>query len=131
MNFSRSFIYTTALPEHALRAIALGYKTLSESSKEVVALYKNILYFNEVVVQTGLKLRFRESDTAIQTCIISDNQKVTAAAGKLQAAGYNVSAIRSPTVPQGEERLRICLHSFNTQDQIGNMLTLLAKILKN
>ncbi|MGB5980972.1 MAG: pyridoxal phosphate-dependent aminotransferase family protein [Nonlabens sp.] len=139
INFCRSFIYTTAPAEHALRAIELGYKTLSQGSDQVSALQHNIKIFNDEVLRAGLRLRFRESETvhtehsrsAIQVCIIPDNKKVTIAADKLQAKGYDIRAIRSPTVARGQERLRICLHSYNTHDQIKNMLTLLAKILRN
>ena len=130
INFCRSFIYTTALPEHSLLAIELGYETLEHSDEPVRALQNNIRTFNEMVLSLGLRLRFRESETAIQTCVIPDNLTVQKAAEKLQAAGYDIRAIRSPTVPEGEERLRICLHSYNTTDQIKNMLTLLAKILR-
>lgn len=40
-------------------------------------------------------------------------------------------AILSPTVAEGEERLRVCIHSFNTENEMENMLQLLAETLKN
>ena len=130
INFSRSFIYTTALPEHSLRAIEAGYDKLESKSSLVVQLREVISYFNDQVLENGLRLRFRESETAIQICKISGNKEVTRVAEELQKHGYDIRAMRSPTVPQGQERLRICLHSFNTKEEIKNMLTLLAKILK-
>ena len=39
--------------------------------------------------------------------------------------GFDVKPILSPTVPQGQERLRFCLHSYNTQDEIMEVLKLL------
>ncbi len=78
----------------------------------------------------GLRLCFRESETAIQVCIIPKNEKVKKAARILQEKGYDVRAILSPTVSQGEERLRVCLHSFNTEKEIEGLLQLLAKTLK-
>jgi 8-amino-7-oxononanoate synthase len=82
------------------------------------------------VLQNGLRLRFRESETAIQVCIIPKNDKVKKAASVLKENGYDVRAILSPTVSQGEERLRVCLHSFNTEKEMADLLKLLAKTLK-
>jgi 8-amino-7-oxononanoate synthase len=131
INFCRSFIYTTALPEHCLRVIEAGYSALENSQKEVVQLQENIRYFNECVINSGLRLRFRESRTAIQICIIPNNDQVKKTAVSLQQNGYDIRAILSPTVPQGQERLRICLHSYNSKDEIKNMLTLLEKLLND
>jgi 8-amino-7-oxononanoate synthase len=131
INYARSFIYTTALPEHSLRSIAYGYRTLSQGEDAVSRLTHNIGLFNKLVLQNGLRLRFRESETAIQVCIIPKNDKVKKAARVLQEHGYDVRAILSPTVSQGEERLRVCIHSYNTGNEMENMLKLLAKTLKN
>jgi 8-amino-7-oxononanoate synthase len=130
INYARSFIYTTALPQHALHSILNGYKTLSYSDDAVLQLASNVSLFNKLVLQNGLRLRFRESETAIQVCIIPKNDQVKKAAQILQENGYDVRAILSPTVAQGEERLRICIHSFNTEIEMGSMLQLLAKTIK-
>ncbi|AGC76329.1 8-amino-7-oxononanoate synthase [Nonlabens dokdonensis] len=130
INFARSFIYTTALPQHALHCISNAYHTLIQSDQAVNQLRNNIAIFNKLVLQNGLRLRFRESETAIQICTISSNGKVKKVASILQEKGYDVRAILSPTVQQGEERLRICIHSFNTEKEIELMLELLARTLK-
>ena len=131
VNFARSFIYTTALPPHALQCISSGYDLLQQEQKTVQELQVLVQQFNRLVIQSGLKLRFRESVTPIQTCIIPDNTQVKKAALQLQELGYDIRPILSPTVPAGEERLRICLHSFNTPEDCEEMLMQLAKIIKN
>jgi len=130
VNFARSFIYTTALPPHALQCISQGYDLIQQEQKTVQELQVLVQQFNRLVIQNGLKLRFRESVTPIQTCIIPDNTQVKKAAVQLQELGYDIRPILSPTVPAGEERLRICLHSFNTAEQCEAMLADLAKIIK-
>ena len=130
VNFARSFIYTTALPPHALQCISSGYDLLQQEQKTVQELQVLVQQFNRLVIQCGLKLRFRESGTPIQTCIIPENKKVKKAALQLQELGYDIRPILSPTVPVGEERLRICLHSFNTAEDCEKMLQELAKIIK-
>ncbi|CAJ0842012.1 9830_t:CDS:2 [Entrophospora sp. SA101] len=43
----------------------------------------------------------------------------------LQKSGYNVKAVRSPTVPIGKERIRICIHADNTEDQIKSLVKII------
>jgi 8-amino-7-oxononanoate synthase len=43
-------------------------------------------------------------------------------ADHLVEKGFFAKAILSPTVPAGTERLRICLHAFNTKEQINLLL---------
>jgi 8-amino-7-oxononanoate synthase len=131
INFCRSFIYTTALPQHSLRVIEAGYRRLETSQVAVSQLQENIAHFNTCIVELGLRLRFRESRTAIQICIIPNNEKVKQIAHNLQEQGYDIRAILTPTVPQGQERLRICLHSYNTRDEITNLLNLLKNLLNH
>jgi len=130
INFARSFIYTTAMPPHALACIQAGYQLLESGHENVPKLQQLIQRFNRLVIQNGLRLRFRESETAIQVCLITGNEAVKATANALQKNGYDVRAILSPTVPHGQERLRLCLHSYNTEEELEGMLQILARILR-
>jgi 8-amino-7-oxononanoate synthase len=58
------------------------------------------------------------SDTPIQSLIIKGNAEAKRVAALLQDAGFDVRAILSPTVAKGTERIRIGLHSFNTEEEI-------------
>ena len=62
----------------------------------------------------NLSLKYIESDSPIQCFIIQGNETVKLIAEKIKGKGYNVKPILSPTVPKGEERLRFCIHSFNS-----------------
>jgi 8-amino-7-oxononanoate synthase len=77
----------------------------------------------------GLNPLFVRSKSAIQSAIIPGNQKVKNIASLLQEKGFDVKAILSPTVPEGQERLRFCLHSYNSKEQISEVLQILATIL--
>ena len=123
VNFARSFIYTTALPPHSLQLHLQCLRPASAGAKYSARTTGVSQQFNRLVIQSGLRLRFRESVTPIQTCIIPDNARVKKAALQLQESGYDIRPILSPTVPAGEERLRICLHSFNTAQDCEQMLT--------
>jgi 8-amino-7-oxononanoate synthase len=77
----------------------------------------------------GLNPLFVRSKSAIQSAIIPGNKKVKTIASQLQEKGFDVKAILSPTVPEGQERLRFCLHSYNSKEEISEVLQLLASIL--
>jgi 8-amino-7-oxononanoate synthase len=70
----------------------------------------------------SLKPMFVYSKSAIQCAIIPGNEKVKAIATQLQENGFDVKAILSPTVPEGQERLRFCLHSYNSEKEISDVL---------
>ena len=128
INFSRSFIYTTALAPHSLATIYAAHcalKTLNTS----IGLHKNIAYFNKEIDRLNLQTTFIKSNSAIHCCVISGNQKVKKTANYIQELGYNVKAILSPTVPENQERLRFCLHTYNTFQDITNVLCALKKCL--
>jgi len=132
INFARSFIYTTALPPHSLATITGAYDLLFSISgkKERELLLGNIHFFNEKVIELNLKDKFIVSSSVIHCCIIPGNEAVKKAAKKLQEKGFGIKPILSPTVPKGEERLRICLHSYNTEKEISEVLKLLSILVK-
>jgi len=133
LNFSRSFIYTTALPPHSVAGILSAYQHLDNSGEALQAisnLNENISLFKKNVAKFDLGAVFVQSVTAIQCCIVPGNKEVKLLAAKLQENGYDVRPILSPTVPQGSERLRICLHSFNTPEEIKGLVKLMATFIK-
>lgn len=129
INFARSFIYTTGLAPHALATILIAYQTLAIEKLATAKLRQNIVFFNQQKLILGLKPLFVYSKSAIQSAIIPTNEKVENIASILQQYYFDVKAIRSPTVPLGQERLRICLHAYNTEEQICELLILLQEII--
>lgn len=129
VNFARSFIYTTALSPHSVAGILTAYKNLEAQKSEIQNLKENILHFNQEKQRIGLKQIFVRNKSAIQSAILPGNEKVKAIAKKLQENGFDVKAILSPTVPENQERLRFCLHSFNSKEEITNVLEMLARFL--
>jgi len=125
VNFARSFIYTTGLSPHSVATILTAYQHLITEKKALQLLKDNIVHFNQEKVQYGLKPLFVYSKSAIQCAIIPGNDKVKFIANQLQEKGFDVKAILSPTVPEGQERLRFCLHSYNSPQEISEVLGLL------
>ena len=122
VNFSRSFIYTTAMSPHSVATIRAGYEQLQQT-EAMNALHHNIEYFKSLITQYGIE-GFIPSNSAIQAMVVSGNDRVKALANRLQAQGIGVLPILAPTVPAGQERLRVCLHSFNTEKEIKQLVNL-------
>lgn len=129
VNFARSFIYTTGLSPHSVATILIAYQQLETERQTVAQLRENIIHFNQQKNLLGLKPMFVRSKSAIQSAIIPGNDNVKSIAGKLQDKGFDVKAILSPTVPEGQERLRFCLHSFNSKEEITMLLSHLSSFL--
>jgi 8-amino-7-oxononanoate synthase len=129
VNFARSFIYTTGLSPHSVATILVAYQTLEKNNFSIQKLRKNIILFNQEKELLGLKPLFVRSKSAIQSAIIPGNENVKSIAKKLQEKGFDVKAILSPTVPEGQERLRICLHSYNSVEEISGLLQLLSSFV--
>ena len=126
INFARSFIYTTGLSPHSVATILIAYQEL-ENQKEVIQQLKtNIQFFNQQKTLLSLKQVFVRNKSAIQSAIIPGNQKVKHIASQLQQNGFDVKAILSPTVQEGQERLRFCLHSYNSEKEIIDVLSMLS-----
>jgi 8-amino-7-oxononanoate synthase len=129
INFCRSFIYTTGLSPHSIATILTAYQHLENNTTALQKLKDNILFFNQQKNLQSLKPIFVQSKSAIQCAIIPGNEKVKAIAHTLQHHGFDVKAILSPTVPEGQERLRFCLHTYNTHEQLSAVLACLSSIL--
>lgn len=143
VNFSRSLIYTTALPPHSVASIYAAYEELEaaasrddqteqQQNSEVSVtnrLRRNINFFQEEVKKRGLGACFLQSNSAIQVCILPGNERVRSISRELEKEGFDVKPILSPTVQKGKERLRFCLHSFNSEQEISEVLELLAKLI--
>ncbi|MCC7302839.1 MAG: aminotransferase class I/II-fold pyridoxal phosphate-dependent enzyme [Bacteroidia bacterium] len=115
INFSRPFIYSTAMSPHEVEQLRMSVEYRSSEESEVDLLRRNIEYWNR---RTGSLIR-----TPIRIIPVSGGNEVARTLEKkIAEAGYRVPAILSPTVAPGRERLRICLHSFNTETEMQGLL---------
>jgi 8-amino-7-oxononanoate synthase len=120
INHARSLIYTTALPPQHYRCIQKAYALLPTADRK--NLHAVIAHFRKGAAGSSKNIKFLESHSPIQGIVIGDNFKAKALAEHLQQKNFFVRAILSPTVPTGTERLRICLHAFNTTEEVDALL---------
>jgi len=124
INFARSFIYTTALSPHAVATIFMAYQQLEIEKQAIEKLRQNIIFFNQQKNLLGLKPMFVHSKSPIHSAIVPGNKRVKELSERLQEKGFDVQSILSPIVPEGQERLRFCIHSYNSQEEISQILEL-------
>ena len=115
INFARPFIYSTGLPPSCYTSIASKVlrNDISERQKQ---LHSNISYFREGFENPE---QFpSEINSPIQIIQFKSIEKTLELANKLKSKGIFTKPILSPTVAKGKERIRICIHSFNTKEEL-------------
>ena len=120
IQFARPYIYTTAMPP-ALAAAALESVQLAQTEdwrrEKLAAL---IARFRRGATELGLPLA--ASISAIQPLLLGSADVALAAAQALERHGLLVSAIRPPTVPPGQARLRITLSAAHEEAHVDRLL---------
>ncbi|QRN55692.1 8-amino-7-oxononanoate synthase [Dyella caseinilytica] len=124
--FARTYIYTTAMPPAlaaAARCAVSLARTESWRREKLAALIKR---FRDGATQLGLPLM--PSPTAIQPLLLGDARQTLEASRALETQGLLAVAIRPPTVPQGQARLRITLSAAHEEVHVDQLLEALASL---
>jgi len=115
VNRCRHLIYTTALPP---QIAAWWLVTLARVQADNVArerLHANAQEFRTALSRIGIAPR---GENYIVPIVLGDDGRAVAVANRLQALGYDIRAIRPPTVPPGSARLRISIHADHTPEML-------------
>ena len=127
VNFARPFIYSTALPVHDVIAIREAVKFASHSVNEKLKLKSLIGYFRSLYKTSGCRYALTDSFSPIQGIIAPGNSVVRDLSAQCLRESIDVRAVLAPTVEEGAERLRVILHSFNTEAQVDGLMRVLVK----
>ena len=125
IQFARSYIYTTALPPAVAVATSASLQRVRSEQWRRDKLSQLIARFRHAAQQVGLTLM--DSQTPIQPILFGDDQRVVESAATLREQGFMVGAIRPPTVPVGQGRLRITLCANHTEQQVDALVDALDK----
>ncbi len=129
VQFSRTYIYTTALPPAIASATRTSLKISQHESWRREKLNHLIAHFRSVAESLDIKLM--ESATPIQPVLLYDDNLVIKVAECLKKNGFLVGAIRPPTVPKNTSRLRVTISAKHEEEDIEAFLQSLQSILKN
>ncbi|VAX07905.1 8-amino-7-oxononanoate synthase [hydrothermal vent metagenome] len=127
INRARSYVYTTALPPAVAAATRSSLRLLKKENWRREKLHGLIAYWKQGASQLALPLL--PSDTAIQPLLLGASEKAVYLSQQLDEQGFLISAIRPPTVPKNQARLRITLSAEHEQTDIDHLLEALESLL--
>lgn len=126
INRCRPFIFATA-PSPLVAAIVRAALTLIESADERrAALAARVAFAGE---ELRRRCGIEPSGSQIQPIIVGADSRATTLAARMQAHGYDIRAIRPPTVPEGAARLRIALTLHASEEELARMIAHLGEEL--
>ncbi|MBO9661687.1 8-amino-7-oxononanoate synthase [Dokdonella sp.] len=125
---ARSFVYTTAMPPALAAATCTAIDIARFEGWRRDRLARLIAHFRHGAHARGIALM--ESRTPIQPVPVGDSAAALAASARLEAAGFYVPAIRPPTVPPGQARLRVTLSALHSEEDVERLLDALAIALE-
>jgi len=121
---ARPYLFTTAPAPAMAAAMRASLRLIRRESLARAKLAMLVARFRRGAQREGLPLQ--ASPTAIQPLLLGDNAAALAAARALEKLGILVSAIRPPTVPDGQARLRITITALHTEKEIDALVQALA-----
>jgi len=123
---ARSYIYTTAMPAALAEATRASLRIVREERWRRDKLESLMWRFREGAEAIGLSLM--PSRTPIQPILLGEPEKAVTWSRRLEEHGFLVTAIRPPTVPAGQARLRVTLSAAHEEAQVDSLLQTLAVI---
>ena len=146
LNYGRPIVYSTSLPLHSLVSIACSYESMSgnvgrqlrRDLNDRTRLFRKLFF--ETIVRPNqsngflLPIRLVPSVSPINALIVPGNTECQEFCEKLWTKSnrsIRLYPIRSPTVPKGKERVRIIIHSHNTEDEVIHLMGLIKETLSD
>lgn len=130
INKMRSFIFTTALPPAVLGSISTAIDIVRIEQFRRKELMEHSNYFRSSLSKLGFQLG--TSETQIIPVIIGSNEQTMLFSQKLQEEGIAAIAVRPPTVPEGQARIRFTVmatHERNDLEQAVDKIALVGRKL--
>lgn len=126
-NFSRTFIYDTALPPAICEAALASFRVIESKPAIRRRLFKNMEIFAHEMKPAGMD--FTNHPTPIYPVIVGEEKKALDLSLALAEEGFLVPAVRPPTVPKGKARIRVTLSALHSPAEIKRLTAVLKKLL--
>ncbi|EQD39040.1 amino-7-oxononanoate synthase, partial [mine drainage metagenome] len=123
---ARPYIYTTALPQPVAAATRAALRIAQREPWRRQRALELTARFRAAAAGAGVPLA--ESSTPIQPILFGGARAALRAERALAEAGFWVVAIRAPTVPAGQERLRVTLSAAHHETQVDALVEALARV---
>jgi 8-amino-7-oxononanoate synthase len=110
---ARPFIFSTAAPPSIAAALDASLDVIAAEPERRARVRALSRYLRHRL--SSLNIAMPDSDSPILPILVGDNERAVALASALQKQGFDIRAIRPPTVPQGTARLRLSLNCNLTE----------------
>ena len=127
INRARSFIYSTAPSPLMAAAVRAALKLVAAVEDDRTRLQGLVAHLGGLLEQ---KLKITPSGSPIQPILLGSDERALKVAGALQQAGFDIRAIRPPTVPEGTARLRISVTLHADTGKIDRLVDALASVME-
>jgi 8-amino-7-oxononanoate synthase len=124
---ARPFIFSTAAPPAIAAALDASLDVIAAEPERRERVRFLSRYLRERLREAGIAVP--SGDSPIIPVIVGENERAVGIATALQQAGFDVRAIRPPTVPQGTARLRISVNAGLSEEVIDLFVDRFARLL--
>jgi 5-aminolevulinate synthase len=126
-SFGSGFIFTTSLPPAICAAAERSIQLIRQSAQQRIYLKGNVAYLRSLLAENGLP--FTDNASHITPLPIAGAERCKRMADLLlRNHGVYVQPVNFPTVPVGEECLRVIVTSRHTREQIVHLVKSLKQI---
>ena len=123
---ARTFIFSTAMPPAVAAALEASLDVIAAEPERRERVRSLARYLRQRLAEAGIVVP--AGDSPIVPVIIGENDRAVAVAAALQQAGFDVRAIRPPTVPAGTARLRISVNAGLSEDILDGFVEKLCTV---
>ena len=127
VNMSRSFIFSTALSPADIGGALAALQIIESDSSVLRRLQDNVNYMTDCLNSMGI---YASNETPIFPILIGSNEDSLAVSNHLYNAGIIGTAIRPPTVPVGESRIRLTITAAHNKEQVDYVCQSLHNAMK-
>ncbi len=125
VNRCRHLIFTTALPSVVGRWWLQALERVVRDEAARSRLHRLAQSFRLALHERGIEARGTDY---IVSLVLGDDAGAVASAARLQEAGFDIRAIRPPTVPPGTARLRISIHADHDAETLARAADCIARV---
>ena len=126
---ARPFIFSTAPPPPVAAAVAASLDVVAAEPERRARLASRVGRMHDALEAQGFVFPCQRSH--ILPIVLGENDRAVAAADALRAEGFDVRAVRPPSVPDGTARLRISINAGLDDETIERFAAVLARVFRD
>ena len=118
VNHGRSFVFTTAVPPMIAAGLRRAMQIAQAEPEHALTVFERAGLLRQLLDEAGIKCT---GESPIVPVMVGESARAMAVAEKVRHAGFEVRAVRPPTVAEGSSRLRIVVHAAHSEAQVRGL----------